>query len=140
MGACIRGCAIAWEGGKLGIRLRNACLLAFALGLATVASAQPSELVATTIAAVEEEYANILLDASPEELRGLGLMVGSQFTFTHNGQAYSATLVEEYGDVEKGQWLGRMWEDRVELAISFGNACTVLDCKVGDAVTITPGG
>ena len=89
---------------------------------------------------ISAEYANILLDASPPELRELGLKDGSKFTFAHNGKVYAATLVEEYGDVENGEWLGRIWEDHVELAISFGNACTVLDCKVGDAVTIRPSG
>lgn len=120
------------------MRFREASLLVLTLGMTMIALAQQPPSVAATIAEVEEEYANILLDASPSELRELGLMVGAKFTFTHNGQSHSAILVEEYGDVEAGEWLGRMWEDRVELAISSGNACTVLDCKVGDAVTIRP--
>ena len=122
------------------VRVRKAYLLVFVLGLAMGVSAQPATSVVARIVAVEAEFANILLDASPQALRELGLLTGTRFTFTHNGQSYSATLVEEYGDVEKGQWLGRIWEDRVELAISFGNACTVLDCKVGDAVSIIPSG
>ena len=121
------------------LRFREASLFVLALGLAPVAQAQQAPSVTTTIAAVEEEYANILLDASPHELAELGLAVGSKFTFTHRGQSHTATLVEEYADVEAGEWLGRMWEDRVELAISFGNACTELGCKVGDAVTIKAG-
>lgn len=116
----------------------RASALVFTLGLAASAIAQ-SPTVATTISQVEAEYANILLDASPNELHELGLTVGTTFTFTHNDRSYTATLVEEYGDVERGEWLGRMWEGRVELAISFGNACTVLGCNVGDAVTIRLG-
>jgi S-adenosylmethionine hydrolase len=118
------------------MRFRDATLLVITLGMAMMASAQHPRSVATTIAAVEAEFANVLLDASPRELHELGLTGGSKFTFTYNGQVHAATLVEEYGDVEKGEWLGRIWEDRVELAISFGNACIELDCKVGDAVII----
>ena len=121
------------------MRFCQASLLVLALGLTLAASAQQVPSVTTTIAAVEEEYANILLDTSPHELGKLGLAAGSTFTFTHREQSYTATLVEEYGDVEAGEWLGRMWENRVELAISFGNACTELGCKVGDAVTIRAG-
>ena len=120
------------------LRARKANVLVLMLGLAASAIAQ-SPTVETTIAAVEEEFANILLAASPTELRELGLTVGTKFTFTHNDRSYTATLVEEYADVERGDWLGRMWEDRVELAISFGNACTAIGCKVGDAVTIQLG-
>ena len=116
----------------------QASALVLTLGLAVSAMAE-SPTVTTTIAEVEAEYANILLDANPSELRELGLTLGTTFTFTHSGRSYTATLVEEYGDVEQGEWLGRMWEQRVELAISFGNACTALGCKVGDAVTIRAG-
>ena len=116
---------------------RAAGLLALTLGATVIASAQHAQSVTASITEVEQEYANILLDASPNELRELGLTLGTRFTFTHKGQAHTATLVEEYGDVAAGAWLGRIWEDRVELAISSGNACTVLDCSVGDAVTIT---
>jgi S-adenosylmethionine hydrolase len=122
------------------MRFREASMIVITLGMAMLASAQLPQSLVTTIAEVEQEYANILLDASPRELRSLGVTVGTKFIFMHNGQSYTATLVEEYGDVEIGAWLGRIWEERVELAISFGNACTVLDCKVGDAVTISPGG
>jgi S-adenosylmethionine hydrolase len=122
------------------MRFREAGLLVFTLGLAMFAWAQDPQSVAASITEVEEEYANILLDASPRELRELGLAIGTKFTFTHNGQSHSATLVAEYADVEAGQWLGRAFEDRVELAINSGNACTVLVCKVGDTVTIRPGG
>ena len=118
------------------MRVLRTSAFIFTLGLAMNAIAQ-SPTVATTIAVVEAEYANILLDADPDELRELGLTAGTKFTFTHGGRSYTATLVEEYGDVEQGEWLGRMWEQRVELAISFGNACTELSCKVGDTVTIT---
>lgn len=118
------------------MRFRDACVLVVTMGMVMVTSAQQSESVAATISEVEQEYANILLDASPSELRELGLKEGTSFTFTHKGQVHTATLVEEYGDVEAGKWLGRIWEDHVEIAINSGNACTVLDCKVGDAVTI----
>lgn len=118
-------------------RLLQTTSLALLLGIASQSLAQHHQSVTTSIAAVEEEFANILLNADPMQLTEMGLTVGVRFTFTHNGHSHTATLVEEYGDVKRGEWLGRLWEDRVELAISFGNACPELDCEVGDAITIS---
>ena len=120
-------------------RLGEVGLLVATLGMVMAVWAQASQTVTASITVVEQEYANILLDARPEQLSEIGLAVGTKFTFTHNGQSYAATLVEEYADVEIGHWLGRAFENRVELAINSGNACTLLACKVGDAVTIRSG-
>ena len=64
------------------MRLGEASLLVFTLGMAMAVSAQQPPSVTASIAEVEAEFANALLDASPSDLRELGLTVGSKFTFT----------------------------------------------------------
>jgi hypothetical protein len=58
--------------------LRAAGLLVLTLGVTVIASAQHAQSVTASITEVEQEYANILLDASPSELRELGLTVGTR--------------------------------------------------------------
>ena len=46
-------------------------------------------------------------------------------------------MATTYSDVDKGDWVAFInWDDKLRVAISFGNAAEVLACKADDPVTV----
>ena len=110
------------------------------LGLVLLACplAYPEELVVTmSIIGVDKEYANIRTSFSSMDWDQLGVTVGTPMVIDHKGTRVKATFVENYHDVSEGSWLALVEDNQVKLAISFGHACEILDCVIGDQLTMT---
>ena len=110
------------------------------LGLAMLACplALPEELVVTmSIIGVDKEYANIRTSYSSMDWDQLGVALGTRMVIEHKGTRVKATFVENYGDVTEGSWLGLVEDNQLKIAISFGHACEILDCVIGDQLTMT---
>ena len=99
-----------------------------------------AEPLQAKITAVGFEYANITTDLDFSALVGAGVKMGQSFEVAHGERRLKVTLGGDYGDVEVGNWVALAGDgDKVELAISFGHACTEINCTVGDVLTIHPG-
>ena len=110
------------------------------LGLAMLACplAHPEELVVTmSITGVDKEYANIRTSYSSMDWDQLGVALGTRMVIEHKGTRVKATFVENYGDVTEGSWLGLVEDNQLKVAISFGHACEILGCVIGDQLTMT---
>ena len=110
------------------------------LGLAILACplAHPDELVVTTsIIGIDKEYANIRTSYSSTDWDQLGVALGTPMVIEHKGTRVKATFVENYDDVSEGSWLGLVEDNQLKIAISFGHACGILDCVIGDQLTMT---
>ena len=110
------------------------------LGLAMLSCplAHPEELVVTmSIIGVDKEYANIRTSYSSMDWDQLGVALGTRMVIEHKGTRVKAPFVENYGDVTEGSWLGLVEDNQLKVAISFGHACEILDCVIGDQLTMT---
>ena len=108
------------------------------LGLLLCSFAHAEELVLTaSVIGVDHEYANVRTSVSAMEWNQLGVAIGTRMVIEHKGVRVDATFVETYGDVATGEWLGLLEDDHLKIAISFGHACEIMDCAIGDRLTIT---
>ena len=110
------------------------------LGLAILACplAHPDELVVTTsIIGIDKEYANIRTSYSSTDWDQLGVALGTPMVIEHKGTRVKATFVENYDDVSEGSWLGLVEDNQLKIAISFGHACEILECVIGDQLIVT---
>ena len=108
------------------------------LGLLLCSFAHAEELVLTaSVIGVDLEYANVRTSVSAMEWNQLGVAIGTRMVIEHKGARVDATFVETYGDVATGEWLGLLEDDHLKIAISFGHACEIMDCAIGDRLTIT---
>ena len=108
------------------------------LGLFLCSFAHAEELVLTaSVIGVDHEYANVRTSVSAMEWNQLGVAIGTRMVIEHKGTRVDATFVETYGDVATGEWLGLLEDDHLKIAISFGHACEIMDCTIGDPLTIT---
>ena len=110
----------------------------FGLAMLACPLAFPEELVVTmSITGVDKEYANIRTSYSSMDWDQLGVALGTRMVIEHKGTRVKATFVENYHDVSEGSWLALVEDNQVKLAISFGHACEILDCVIGDQLTMT---
>ena len=107
------------------------------LGLLLCSFAHAEELVLTaSVIGVDHEYANVRTSVSAMEWNQLGVAIGTRMVIEHKGVRVDATLVETYGDVATGEWLGLLEDDHLKIAISFGHACEIMGCAIGDRLSI----
>ena len=107
------------------------------LSKTTDAGNAPSGYLAAKVVRISEEYANINTDVSEKALRNWGIADKEQFTVKYKNHTMTVLSGQGYGDVPKGEWVGLIEEDgKLQLAISFGNAATVIGCAVGDTLYI----
>ena len=87
---------------------------------------------------ISEEFANINTNITREELAAKDISVGSWIAVTYKGKTYPMLMSKDYGDVEKGDWIARIDEEdnRLQLAISFGNAAPDMGVAIGDKLEI----
>ena len=112
-------------------------LVTTALLFAASATATEANRIEATIVAVGFEYANIDTDLDHSTLVQSGLSTGDQFSVIYGSETLSVTLGSDYGDVEAGQWIALPTDgNKVQLAISFGHACTAIECTAGDKLTV----
>ncbi len=90
-----------------------------------------------TIAEVGGEYGNLDSTVPKASVEAAGISAGSTFDFTCNGTTVQVKMATTYSDVDKGDWVAFInWDDKLRVAISFGNAAEVLACKADDPVTV----
>ena len=63
------------------------------------------------------------------EWNQLGVAIGTRMVIEHKGARVDATFVET-------EWLGLLEDDHLKIAISFGHACEIMGCAIGDRLTI----
>ncbi len=91
----------------------------------------------TKVVRISEEFANINTDLTGAVLAQHGIVVGTTFQFRYKDQTFGVLLGENYGDVDKGEWVGLIEEDgHLQLAVSYGNAATDIGCVVGDMLYV----
>lgn len=118
-------------------------LLALCL-LASCALATEGD-VTTTIKEVDK-YGNIHLEATGDELTGLGWLPGDLLTITAGGEDISAPLGKSYSDVDTGSVVVRVNDDdnvNLIIAVNMGSFAETYGVAAGDAITLTmdePGG
>ena len=109
--------------------------------LATSATAghheQKKDLL-VTVTRISEEFANINTDVSDTTLAEYGITHGDTFSARFGDRTIEALLGKTYKDVPKGDWIALIEDDhKLQIAISYGNAATDLECVVGDTLYIT---
>ena len=96
---------------------------------------QSDPYLAARVVRVSEEYANINTDVSGAELNRWGIAHKESFIVKYKDHQVRALLGTGYSDVARGEWIALIEEDgMLQLAISFGNAATVIGCAVGDTL------
>ena len=110
--------------------------LGLALIVCSALHAADSVLNASVVG-VDDAYANIRTSISAADWDRFNVTVGTPMAINHKGMRVEATYVETYADVSKGSWLALVEDDHLKIAISFGHACKVIDCAIGDRLTIT---
>ena len=96
------------------------------------------EKIEVEILHISEEFANINTSVTREELAEKGIVENSWITVTYKDKSYPMLMGKDYGDVARGEWIARIDEEdnRLQLAISFGNAATDMGCTVGDKLQL----
>lgn len=102
-----------------------------------IVKAEP-EKIEVEVLHISEEFANINTNISREELAAKGITEGGWIAVSYKGKTYPMLLGKDYSDVEKGAWIARFDEEdnRLQLAVSFGNAATDMGVAVGDKLEI----
>lgn len=122
---------------KNALALQLLFFVLFAAGCAMAPKPDLSQPLSARVVRISEEYANINTDIHKKLLKAYGIEQQATFSVTFKGQKFSALLGKEYSDVERGDWIALIEEDdKLQLAISFGNAATEIDCAVGDTLYI----
>ena len=86
---------------------------------------------------VDDEYANIRTSISAADWDRFNVSVGTPMAIKLKDVHVEATFVETYTEVSEGSWLALVDDDHLKIAISFGHACKIMDCTIGDPLTIT---
>ena len=120
--------------------LMLALSLAFVQGCTMLRSASAPDLPLTAnVIRISDEFANINTDVSGKTLAAAGIDRGSMFRAHFGDESIDVFFGDDYGDVDRGKWVGLIETDgKLQLAVSFGHAATVLGCDVGDHLLIAP--
>ena len=110
--------------------------LAVALVVCSALYAAESVLNASVVG-VDDEYANIRTSISAADWDRCNVSVGTPMAINFKDVHVEATFVETYTEVSEGRWLVLVEDDHLKIAISFGHACEIIDCAIGDRLTIT---
>ncbi len=83
-------------------------------------------------------YGNITLDFQASDFTALGIAAGDNFTLEFGGKRVPVKLGKTYGDVPRGKYVAFFdAEDRLLIAINYGNAADALGIKVGEVASVT---
>ncbi|MBT8061717.1 MAG: alpha/beta hydrolase, partial [Gammaproteobacteria bacterium] len=92
-----------------------------------------------TIAGVTANHGNIFTSLVPADLEQLGIEPGDHFLLTVGEHTVQVLLGSNYGDVERGEWIGIMRAEGVlMIARNRESACKTLACAMGSTVVISP--
>lgn len=116
-------------------RLVPILVLLLIASAATAAPAPEARVIEGSIIGTGSGYGNLQTDIPASAMT---LDQGGKFTFACKDGSFQATWVSWYSDVPEGEWLGLPGEgDRVQIAISFGDADVASGCGRGDPVRLT---
>lgn len=122
---------------KNALALRLLFFVLFAAGCAMAPKPDLTQPLPARVVRISEEFANINTDIHKKTLKAYGIAQQEIFSVTFKGEKFSALLGKKYSDVERGDWIALIEEDdKLQLAISFGNAATEIGCAVGDTLYI----
>lgn len=94
-------------------------------------------IIAAKVVSISEEYANINTDLTGPTLAKNGIVEKTYFNVRFKDHTMRTMLGKTYSDVPKGDWIALIEEDeKVQFAISFGNAATEIGCALGDTLYI----
>lgn len=83
-------------------------------------------------------FGNITLDFQASDFAQLGIARGNTFTLEFGGKRVPVKLGATYSDVARGQYVAFFdAEDRLLVAINYGNAADALGIKPGDVASVT---
>lgn len=125
-------------------KLNTKVLLLLALVTATVlliscTSAKqtaPANVIETAVSATDK-YGNCTLAVSPEDFVAAGYATGDIAKVVMGNVSFEAPVVTNYSDVDTGNYLLRLRENAVSVAINLGNLADTSDVEVGSPVTIS---
>ncbi len=106
----------------------------FAAGMSLSAKSNPS--VKTEVASVDQ-HGNVNLAITGKLLAAKGFGLGDIVSVTVGKLKFDAPSGKNYTDVDRGEYLLRIKEDEVSLAITMGNFAEKTGATVGTPVTIT---
>jgi len=89
-----------------------------------------------------DSFGNVQLNVSPDDLGGVGLVVGDDVSVAREMTDYRIVWGKTYGDVEEGEPIVHVdSHGQIALAVRAGRADEALEISVGDSVVIgRPGG
>lgn len=83
-------------------------------------------------------YGNITLDFQASDFATLGIAAGDNFTLEFGDKKVPVKFGKTYGDVARGKYVAFFdAEDRLLVAINYGNAADALAIKVGDQAMVS---
>lgn len=83
-------------------------------------------------------FGNVTLDFQATDFAKLGITRGDTFTLEFGGKRVPVRLGATYSDVKRGEYVAFFdAEDRLLVAINYGNAADALGIKVGDLAAVT---
>ena len=102
-------------------------------------SAHTSDGVLTVHVLRNDTFGNLILDATNEQLTGLGVLPGDTLTISHAGAVRTARYAATFAEVTPGELL--IYEDAtrmVALAVNRGSAAALLGAGSDDELTVRP--
>jgi S-adenosylmethionine hydrolase len=102
-------------------------------------SAIASDGVLTVHVLRNDTFGNLILDATNEQLTGLGVLPGDTLTISHAGAVRTARYAATFAEVTPGELL--IYEDAtrmVALAVNRGSAAALLGAGSDDELTVRP--
>jgi S-adenosylmethionine hydrolase len=102
-------------------------------------SAIASDGVLTVHVLRNDTFGNLILDATNEQLTGLGVLPGDALTISHAGAVRTARYAATFAEVTPGELL--IYEDAtrmVALAVNRGSAAALLGAGSDDELTVRP--
>jgi S-adenosylmethionine hydrolase len=107
-------------------------LLLLLFAIPTVAS--EARVLEGNVVETGSAYGNLQTDIPASAIT---IPLGGKLTFACKEASFPATWVSWYGDVADGEWLALAGEgDRVQVAVSFGDADAASGCSRGDRVRL----
>ncbi|HEX5851690.1 MAG TPA: SAM-dependent chlorinase/fluorinase [Solirubrobacteraceae bacterium] len=104
-----------------------------------IPSAELGDKALTAHVLRSDTFGNLILNASNEQLVGLGATLGDTLTVRHEGARHTAVYVATFADVTPGELL--IYEDAqrmVSLAVNRGSAAQLLGADQDDELLILP--
>ncbi|MBO4859471.1 MAG: SAM-dependent chlorinase/fluorinase [Treponema sp.] len=104
--------------------------------MAGFAFAQGKKSVDTKVISIDK-HGNLNLDITNSKFAAKGFAASDMVTVKVGNYKFDAPVVQDYSDVENGEFLLRINGEEVSLAINMGNLAGVSGAEIGSSVNIT---